>query len=413
MMEKNQTSYNDVQKHMLQRYINCVTRSLGCPVEMLCVSGRKATAIFNGFKSDTFKFLNFCYYDEEQNVKELTMKLSDLVYVKVLRVHHKVVVTNQSFDPKEDISGSFNDSKPKIASQKTAKPKKTYTDAELDEYDFSKNLKQLKESEGKREEQKQHWQKQAPKERHVEARTNDFKIDSEISRRANLNLSKDFIRYENDTPRSNMLLEEEENDGRFDQFEANRQKFNIGYDYNENEYSTPLELDKIPIDQIKKAEQLAKEILSGPVDKESRHMLEERGLKELDDNEDEEQLYSAVNNQRPTNHTTKKHNVSSGGTIEEQLKAKNTTSIKFVLKKLRSDNMNDLHFRRKIEENHKPIQQRSSEREKTTSYGSSGIMAKPQNYSKEQSEFSINNQTSIKKNGNYSRKRNSMYKNVS
>lgn len=92
---------------------------------------------------------------------------------------------------------------------------------------------------------------------------------------------------------------------KFDQFQANEDRFGISTEFDESSYTTKLNISEFSEDQIRKAARLADEIEKDDLkeDMRNRHMLEERGLLELQDNEDEEALYSAVVRQEPAPHT--------------------------------------------------------------------------------------------------------------
>lgn len=91
-----------------------------------------------------------------------------------------------------------------------------------------------------------------------------------------------------------------ENDGGFDQMKFNEQHFGLDDDFNEENYTTPLDMNDFSKDQIKEAHKLAQSIEKSELPKtmNNRHMREERNQQPLVDNEDEEDLYSAVVRQK-------------------------------------------------------------------------------------------------------------------
>lgn len=123
--------------------------------------------------------------------------------------------------------------------------------------------------------------------------TDNFKIDSEISKQKGAGLIKTFQRYKIGEEVQHRMLEDDPID-QFDQFAVNKQKFNIGSHFDENEYSTYLNALAEPEDRRLRAERIEAEILGSTTAVTSRHMKEERGQLELRDNDNEEALYSAV-----------------------------------------------------------------------------------------------------------------------
>ena len=107
--------------------------------------------------------------------------------------------------------------------------------------------------------------------------------------------AKEFKKIElNLNPGLQLALETDERTA-FDQFALNKQHFGVGTEFNENDYTTELVLSEFSDHQIREAERKADEILKGAdLPLESRHLLEERGLRPLQDYDNEEELYSAV-----------------------------------------------------------------------------------------------------------------------
>ena len=78
----------------------------------------------------------------------------------------------------------------------------------------------------------------------------------------------------------------------WDQFEINKQKFNVATSYDERHYTTDLNHDEIPKVVKIKAEKIVQEIMEGDKS-ENVHIREERGLIAQTDG-DEEEKYSSV-----------------------------------------------------------------------------------------------------------------------
>lgn len=81
---------------------------------------------------------------------------------------------------------------------------------------------------------------------------------------------------------------------KWNQFELNKNKYNVSTTYNENNYTTTLDANLIPQEHKMKTEKIMKDILSVSNTKETNiHLLEERGLISGNDM-DEEEKYSSV-----------------------------------------------------------------------------------------------------------------------
>ena len=89
----------------------------------------------------------------------------------------------------------------------------------------------------------------------------------------------------------------DEGDLDWDQFELNKNKFNVETTYDEIYYTTELNRNKIP-DSLKiRADIIAKDIIEGTREGDNIHLKEDRGLvkqTEDDGDEDEEDKYSGV-----------------------------------------------------------------------------------------------------------------------
>jgi LsmAD domain/Ataxin 2 SM domain len=80
--------------------------------------------------------------------------------------------------------------------------------------------------------------------------------------------------------------------GVWDQFKANEELFNVNASFDENLYTTQLDLDSIDAKKVAEAERIAREIESSVTD--NIHLAEERGQKIETDFRDEEDRYSTV-----------------------------------------------------------------------------------------------------------------------
>ncbi|KAG7346949.1 LsmAD domain containing protein [Nitzschia inconspicua] len=80
--------------------------------------------------------------------------------------------------------------------------------------------------------------------------------------------------------------------GGWDQFKANEELFNVNASFDENLYTTQLDLDNIDAKRVAEAERIAREIESSATD--NIHLAEERGQKIETDFRDEEDRYSTV-----------------------------------------------------------------------------------------------------------------------
>lgn len=122
-----------------------------------------------------------------------------------------------------------------------------------------------------------------------------MKTDAEIgncSKQFNKKLVEFTLKDEEIDPELKFNPEDEENT--FDQFELNKEKFNVQTTYSELNYTTALNYNTIPDELKKKAIKIENELTTN-TDNSNRHIKEERGLIELkEENEDEEFNYSSV-----------------------------------------------------------------------------------------------------------------------
>ena len=129
-----QVQLDQAQKHLMQRYLNAIFRSLSKPVEIVLRDGRKADGIFDGFlpQTSTFQIKNFCIFQEENFEQKIHLKLSQIRFICVknnsIQKHTNVSLNESTVQPKN---------KPTLKECLLPKQNQKYLD---DEYDFSKQL---------------------------------------------------------------------------------------------------------------------------------------------------------------------------------------------------------------------------------------------------------------------------------
>ena len=286
---------NQVENFKTQRYINAVYLSLGRPVEVTLRDGRTADAFFAGFDFHTSRLLlrNFCFYMADTVEKQVTLDFADV-----------------KFFTAKDVGQRFEQQPPIFDSpEKLAKPKES-------ELDGSVELSVKKKKPGPKVSQTEA--------KPSSARTTEleavFRIDKEISlakfqsmpdkgkSQTNGKSEKRFQRFQFDSGRKDERLEESSFSfqEKFDQFAVNTKIFGVGEEFDENDYTTRLDEQDFSDAQIRKAETIAQDILKqgkNELGVSARHIMEERGLLPLQDNDNEEALYSAVERtQDPTDH---------------------------------------------------------------------------------------------------------------
>ena len=112
-----QVQLDQAQKHLMQRYLNAIFRSLSQPVEIVLRDGRKADGIFDGFlpQTSTFQIKNFCIFQEENFEPKIQLQLSQIRFIRVknisLQNHTNVSLKSVSFNSlNEQISNPQNKS---------------------------------------------------------------------------------------------------------------------------------------------------------------------------------------------------------------------------------------------------------------------------------------------------------------
>jgi len=133
----------------------------------------------------------------------------------------------------------------------------------------------------------------------IKPKKSEFKTDTEISKNK-LDDRRTFVKWGDEGndllgSTAGMTLEESAHEkGKWNQFEMNEKRFGLRSNYEENMYTTHLDMKNVSASLLEKATRLEAEILNNAADLDNRHIREERGLQELKEDEDEEFLYSSV-----------------------------------------------------------------------------------------------------------------------
>jgi len=113
-----------------------------------------------------------------------------------------------------------------------------------------------------------------------------FRTDTDIS--GNMSVRERSLQRWEPSAESDVDLSLEQSDGAWDQFHANEQKFGLSTDYDENIYTTRINKSNPRYRQQEaEAARIAREIEGTSA--ENPHIREERGLKDEDDEVDEEE----------------------------------------------------------------------------------------------------------------------------
>lgn len=129
-----------------------------------------------------------------------------------------------------------------------------------------------------------------------------FETDVDISAKKKPIIKKQLVAFklgENEQLYQGNL--EEESNVKWNQFELNKQKYNVTSTYNKNNYTTQLDPNMIPQEHKIKTEKIIKEIYSAPAESTNIHVLEDRGLVDANEDMDEEDKYSSVLRQNNNN----------------------------------------------------------------------------------------------------------------
>ncbi|MCQ2819272.1 MAG: hypothetical protein MJ252_18570 [archaeon] len=124
----------------------------------------------------------------------------------------------------------------------------------------------------------------------------NFVIDTNIKKKKRPQIKKELVQYQvNEKDAFYFGSLNEEKDTKWNQFELNRKLFNYNSTYDENKYTTPLNVDLIPEEHKIRTQQIVNEIMNKTANQRETniHILEDRGF--ANENEfDEEDKYSSV-----------------------------------------------------------------------------------------------------------------------
>ena len=267
--EKNYDNYR------LEKYLTLIYKGLAGSCEITPKRGEIGDGFFGGFDlcSGNALFYNYCKLGNEKIQKKSKINLKNLKYFVIKR-----------------INGSE-----KLEDNKEMVNKHLITNKKLSFSIIKENPKNLKNNINLKKPQNEY--------------INTFMTDKAISKKnkTNSNLTKKQIHQNNNQPKKfqkwvpKNIKEEDldfnlEKHTKFNQFSENAKLNNFAEDFNIEEYTTKLDLNNFSKKEIEEAKKVEKEIISGKhLNFINRHILEERGLLNLKDNdEDEEKLYSAV-----------------------------------------------------------------------------------------------------------------------
>lgn len=262
--------------------VNALYQSLARPVEMSFKDGRVAHGLFSGFNHSTKQILvsNFCFANSETMEPKRKVDTAELMWY--------VVRESPSFHPHPPAFTKPPKSQAHTPGQASTPIATRAKDAQANGHaGTDKPQRGIKNDEFRTDVE-------------ISKRTADAKTTGGDKKPAG---SKVFKRFAVDTatPLSGELLEASGKIGTFDQFQANNKAFGIESHYDENDYTTYLDIRSVPKQALLKADRLAQEILESEKDvvAVSRHRQEDRNEIELLDNEDEEALFSAVIREKP------------------------------------------------------------------------------------------------------------------
>ena len=126
----------------------------------------------------------------------------------------------------------------------------------------------------------------------------NFETDFDISKKKKPKLGKkNLIHYKiNEGEEIYTDSLEDNTNEKWDQFEINKMKYNVKSTYDENNYTTTLDKKNISNEQKNKAEKIIKEIMRDSNKDTNIHVLEDRGLIEENDLDEEEKYSSVIRN---------------------------------------------------------------------------------------------------------------------
>lgn len=263
-----------------KQYLDAVYHSLGRCVEINFFNGDNAVGIFSGMDHDSGRIMvvNFCYANAEVFEEKKVLAMRDIRFFIIHdNSHHKHLQARRNGPPASQTAASQTaDGRPTRLHPSLISPATENGDSH----------------------------KWPTKDKPRGIKNDVFRTDVEISKKTHDSKLGDkkgaagghkvFQKFKVDETFEGEVLDGGKL-GDFDQFHANRQ-FGIDSHFNENDYTTHLDVNKLSRAQIERADRLAKEIESSVVTDvaQTRHWQEERNLVRLKDNDDEEALYSAV-----------------------------------------------------------------------------------------------------------------------
>ncbi len=126
----------------------------------------------------------------------------------------------------------------------------------------------------------------------------NFETDFDISKKKKPKLGKkNLIHYKiNEGEEIYTDSLEDNTNEKWDQFEINKKKYNVKTTYDENNYTTTLDKKNISNEQKNKAEKIIKEIMRDSNKDTNIHVLEDRGLIEENDLDEEDKYSSVIRN---------------------------------------------------------------------------------------------------------------------
>lgn len=261
--KQKKTNYED---YRLENYLKLIYKGLAGTCEITPKRGEIVDGFFGGFDltSGNALFYNYCKLGNEKIEKKQKINMKNLKYFVIKKINDsKKEETNHLQSEiklsKKKLSFSIIKENKKIQTKK----EKDYINTFMTDKAISKkNKSSLRKISIKNPKQEKKFQKWVPK---------NIKPDTDLD----FNLEKHT---------------------KFNQFSENAKLNNFAEDFNIEEYTTKLNLKNFTKKEIEEAKKQEKEIISGKHSNfVNRHILEERGLLNLKDNdEDEEQLYSAV-----------------------------------------------------------------------------------------------------------------------
>lgn len=267
----------------IERYLNSIYLSLAKHVEVTLSDDSTADGFFGGINCETGELLirNFAPSHSLSLIRQKKIPLTDIKYMVVKKITQPQVPHNSANTKNQQKNTKFLDK------------------SNLDSLDKSGELFYNRQKSKTETVRSQNTIKPPLIVKGKNAFLTDQQISDKNTREIKQRKEKVFQPWTPATPASEE--EPEELGGfasdRFDQFELNKMvNKQEALEFNEDDYTTTLDLSKFNKKEIEEAMKQENEILKGVKSHgiDTRHIREERGKAELCDNEDEEKLYSAV-----------------------------------------------------------------------------------------------------------------------